>query len=116
MATSGRPPPAALLAKCVARLRLAGLCGPARNLARGLVRGEVVVTLQIQPELGRSVEGLGKEPGRLGRDAALRLDDLVDALQRNLQVRGQAHLRDVQRLEKLIEQNLSRVCGNAVAG
>ena len=80
---------------------------------RRAVAGQVVCGLQVEPELRRRVEGLGKKPGGLGRDTALPANELVDPLDGNTEVLRESHLGLAHGAEILLQENLSRVGGNA---
>ncbi len=80
---------------------------------RRAVASEVVCGLQVEPELRRRVEGLGKKPGGFGCDTALPANELVDPLDGNTQVLRESHLRLAYGAEELRQENLSRVSRNA---
>jgi hypothetical protein len=69
--------------------------------------------LEIQPELGRGGERLREQPGAVRGDAALSAHDLVDALNRNTDVRGELDLGQPM-TEVLVDEN-SPGCGHAVS-
>lgn len=80
----------------------------------GSLHHEIVVGLQVDPELRSRVEGLGEKPSGLRGDPPLPTNDLVDPLDRDREVRGQGYLSQSQRLQELIPQNLARVGRNSV--
>ena len=70
---------------------------------------EAVSGLQIRPESIRRAERPSKPRGRVGGDLALPMNDLVDESSRHVDRQGEPVLADLQRLEKLLEQDLTRV-------
>ena len=58
----------------------------------GAASRQIISGLQIDPELGSGVEGLSKQPSSLGRHAAFAPHQLVDSLDRHLQMSCQGHL------------------------
>ena len=55
---------------------------------------EVVVALQVDPELRGGTQGLAEQPSGLRRYSALATNNFVDALHRNTDVLGKLNLRD----------------------
>jgi hypothetical protein len=78
--------------------------------------GEIICSLEVEPELGCGSEGLGKKPGRLERDAALASDDLVDALHWDADVRCKSDLSLAQRKEELLTEDLSGMRRDTIGG
>jgi hypothetical protein len=70
--------------------------------AREIMRG-----LKVHPKFGRISEVLGEQERRLGSDATLAAHHFVDAVERDVQSAGEAGLSEVQRFEKLGEQDLA---------
>jgi hypothetical protein len=68
---------------------------------------EVVSSLQVDPELRRRTEVPTKSKGRVGRDATLSMDDLVDPPRRNVYVDGDTVLRDAERTDEVLEEHLA---------
>ena len=62
----------------------------------GLVQCEVVVGLQVQPELWSCAECLCEQPCGVGSDTALAPDDLVDVLHRDADVLAKGNLGDLE--------------------
>ena len=73
-----------------------------------------MIRLQIEPELRGGAEGLREEPSRLGRNAPLASNDLVDPLERDLEVLRQSHLANAERNQELLEEHLTGVRGNSI--
>jgi hypothetical protein len=86
------------------------------RFAVGTVEDEVVIRLQVDPELGRGVERLSQEPGGLGSHAPLASHDLVDPLDGDFEVVGEPDLGESQRLEELLLENHSGMGGNSALG
>ena len=78
--------------------------------------GEIICSLEVEPELGCGAEGLRKKPCRLRCDAALASDNLVDALNRDTDVSCKGDLSLAQREEKLLTKNLPGVRRDTIAG
>jgi hypothetical protein len=78
--------------------------------------GEIVCSLEVEPELGCGTEGLGEKPGRLRRDSALASDDLVDALNRHSDVLCKGNLSLAQRKEELLTEDLPGVRRDTIGG
>jgi hypothetical protein len=70
---------------------------------------EIVVGLEVGPELGAGPESLSQEPGSFGSDTTLAANKLVDALDRDTNVLGESHLCDAKRLDELFEKDLARM-------
>ena len=70
--------------------------------------------LQVEPEARAGLERLGEFPCRVGGDAALAAHDLVDPLHRDAEMGGERHLRNLERLQELFAQNLTRVSRDPV--
>ena len=91
-----------------------------RNLSKALnppewaAERKIVRRLEIEPELRRGAKGLRKEPRGLGRDTAPATNELVDPLKWNAEVFGKGHLRETQRDEELLSQDLAGMGGGAV--
>jgi hypothetical protein len=78
--------------------------------------GEIVRGLEVEPELGGGAEGLRKQPGRLGRNAALASNDLVDALNGDADVRCKGDLSLAQRKKELLTKNLPGMRRDTIGG
>jgi hypothetical protein len=78
----------------------------------GLARMHRVVqiehVLQIQPEVGRRVERLGETQGRVGRNAALTVNDLIEAGVRHADAPGERSLCDPERAKELFNEHFAR--------
>jgi hypothetical protein len=85
-----------------------------RNFLGGSIVSEVVACLEIEPELGCRIEGLGEQPRGFRGNAPLCSNQLVDALHRYAQVLRKGYLGLTQGNEELFEKNLSRVGRYAV--
>ena len=70
---------------------------------------QVVPGLKIQPKPGRRAEVAREPESRIGRDTSVSVHDLVDPARRNAQVPRHPVLRELERLQELLEQDLSRV-------
>ena len=81
-----------------------------------LGHGQVVVGLKVEPELRGGAKGARQAQSGIGGDAALALDDGVDAIRRDAQGARQGILADAQRLEELFQQDLAGVNGRNVTG
>jgi len=57
-----------------------------------------------------------EEPGGFRRDTSLAANQLIAALDRNSKVARQGNLALAEGDEELLEQNLPRVCRNAIVG
>ena len=69
----------------------------------GASRDEIVIRLQVDPELRSRAESLGKKPGSLRGDPSLAPDQLVDALNGCPDVSRKGHLSYAQRFEELFK-------------
>src|SRR3954463_5249029 len=72
----------------------------AGELFLGTGAGEVVLGLEVNPELGRGAEGVREQPGRLRGDAALASHDLVHPLDPDIELLGERQLGQAHREEK----------------
>lgn len=79
---------------------------PGRLPAR---HGEIIVRLQIQPELGRGVEVPRQPQRRIGRNGALAVDDSRNTVAGHAQRLGQCIGRQTEFVQKLALQNLAGV-------
>lgn len=88
---------------------------------------EVVVRLEMDPELRRRAEGASKQPSRdpltswppvwsLGSDTPLPPDQLVDALDGNVEVFGKGTLAYSQPLQEILEKDLAGVGWDSILG
>jgi hypothetical protein len=77
---------------------------------------EVVLCLQVHPEVGCGLERACEEPGGLRGDAALAVDELVDPLDGNPEMTGDPGLRNFHREQELLEEDLTGVGRDAVLG
>jgi hypothetical protein len=68
---------------------------------------QIVIHLKSKPELRRHPEILGKPESRIGSNAALPKDDLVDAPRGNPNVRGKLGLAQAHWLQEILEENLT---------
>ncbi len=68
---------------------------------------QVVVRLQVQPELGLHTEEDAQAGGGIGGDAGLAGDDFADAALRHANFLGQPLLRHAQRFEKFFQQDFA---------
>jgi hypothetical protein len=75
-----------------------------------------MIGLEVEPKLGSRSERLREEPRGLRRNTALAANNLVDALERDLEVFGETDLRDSERDEELLEEDLSGMGGNSILG
>lgn len=73
--------------------------------------GEIVVRLQIQPELGRGVEAPRQPQRRIGRNGALAVDDSRNTVAGHAQRLGQCIGRQIEFVQKLVLQDLAGVNG-----
>ena len=69
---------------------------------------QIIMRLQVEPELRRHLEVAPQAQGGVGGDRALTLDDLVDAARWNANVQGEPVLANAHRLEKLLGQDFTR--------
>src|SRR5664280_331965 len=72
-----------------------------------LLHFEVVARLEVEPEPLRRPEVAGETQGGVGRDRALPVHYLVDPSRRDARVLGHAVLRDLERFDELLEQDLA---------
>jgi len=66
---------------------------------------EVVVRLQVEPDLGRNAEVLPEPEGSIRGDRPLAADDLADTIGRNVNIPGQPVNTDAQGLHEFLEQD-----------
>src|SRR6266852_7989319 len=80
-------------------LATAAACCAGLRLAHGtLGEPEIVLRLEVHPELSRCLKEAREQDGRFWRHAALSVDDRVDALEWDLELLGQFGLRHLARL------------------
>src|SRR5690606_17150810 len=72
---------------------------------------EVVVALQVDPELGRRAEVPREPQSRVGADAALSVHDLVDAPRRHPDRHGYLVLADSERHKEVLHEHFAGVDG-----
>ncbi len=72
---------------------------------------DVVLALEVDPKLRLDVEEETQGKGGLGADGALAFDDLVDGGAGNASAFGKLHLREVEAVEKLSLEDVSRSGG-----
>jgi hypothetical protein len=72
---------------------------------------DVVAVLEVQPKALSGLEVPREPQGRVGADAPLAMDDLVDAPRWDADRHGKPVLGDLQRLQVLLHQHLSGVDG-----
>ncbi len=77
---------------------------------------QVVMRLQVEPELRGGAESARQTQGGIGSDAALALNNGVDAIRRYAQGARQGVLADFQRLEEFFQQNLTGMDGRNFTG
>lgn len=65
---------------------------------------EVVLTLEIRPELRRGAERAREKPSGRGRDTALAAHDFIDALKGNTEVRCERDSSEFERREEFLER------------
>ena len=89
-----------------------------RDAAFRPARHEIVLRLEVQPELRRGAEGLVDQPGRLGACTAPSLHDLVDLLHRRAYLPGEGDLGKAEWVRAFHEQDFAgmdretrRTCG-----
>jgi hypothetical protein len=75
---------------------------------------EVVADLKIEPEALAGAEVPGETKSRVGRDAALPQNDLVDASGGHVNIPREAVLRETERLKKLGLQDLAGMNGRVL--
>src|SRR6266851_3830828 len=63
--------------------------------------------LQVHPELWCRLQELREAERRVGRDAALAANHLVEAIQRDAHLIGSLYLRQLHWLEKFLEEHLA---------
>jgi hypothetical protein len=68
-----------------------------------------MIRLQVHPEAGWHVECLAEKVGCGWRDATATSDDLVDPLDGDANVVREIGLRQTERSEKVVDQDLSRM-------
>ena len=73
------------------------------------LKPELVVALQVHPELGRRAEVLGQSYSGVGGDTALAVHDLVDAARGHADGRGEFVLGDPEPLDEVLHEDLARV-------
>src|SRR3954469_12311036 len=73
-----------------------------------LLNLQIVMRLQVQPELRRHLKIPAETQRSVRSDSSLAFDDLVDPTRRNSDVFGKTILRDAHRFEKFLFQNLTR--------
>ena len=103
----------------------------AGNFRRALALhpADVVIGLEVQPELRGGAEILAEADRGIDRDRACAADDFVDAARRNADVLGQAVFGDAQRRQEFFGENFAgrdereqlfffhvRVCSGGFAG
>ncbi len=74
-----------------------------------LREAQVVVALEVLPELRAGAEVDAEPDGRVRRDGALAADDAVHAGRGNVQVEREAVLADAHRVEELLLEDFPRV-------
>lgn len=80
------------------------------SLSRATPRAvQLVVALQVGPELGRSPEIAGQAEGRVRRDPPLAGHDFVDPPARHPNGDGELVLRDAEPFDEVFHQDLPRV-------
>lgn len=79
------------------------------RLGFGLGVHQIMVVLDVQPELRGITQVFFQAQRRVGADAAPRLDDLVDPRDRHADGLGRRVGRDAHGLEKFLKQNLAGV-------
>ena len=72
------------------------------NLLLRPAPGQIIITLEIDPELRCRAEGLRKQPGSLRRYPSLLADNLIDPLDWNPDMSGKSDLGDTQRLQEFL--------------
>jgi hypothetical protein len=77
---------------------------------------KVIGSLEVEPELRSRVERLRQQPSRLGGNASLSANQLIDSLKRYSDVLGESYLRLAKRNEELLAKNLSRMRRDSVLG
>lgn len=78
--------------------------------------GEIVVGLEVGPELGGRIERLRKRPGDLRRDSSLPMDDFSDSLPRYTNMLGEGSGGEPERLEELLLEDLAEMRRDSVLG
>src|SRR5829696_480678 len=71
-----------------------------------LGEAQLVLLLQVQPDVGAGAKPLAESEGRFGRDGPLTVDDLRDAVGGHVQCATERGCADAQLLE-LIRENLT---------
>ena len=72
---------------------------------------EIKGGLQVEPEASRVAKEAAQAQRGVCSDGPLAEDDLVDPSGRNTQTLGETVLRDVERLEKFLVEDLARMNG-----
>lgn len=72
---------------------------------------EVVLYLEVQPELLGRAEEARQPQGGIGRDRSLPMDDFVDPARWNADLLGEPVLTDAHGQQEFLEENLSRMEG-----
>src|SRR5690349_3867597 len=72
---------------------------------------QVVLILQIEPELGGGAEVLAQAQGRVGSDRALAMHDLVDPARRHANADCKPVLGDLEPLDEVLHQHLAGMDG-----
>ena len=72
---------------------------------------QIVVVLQIEPELRRRAEGLAQAKGRVGGDTDILGRNALDARARQVHLAGERASRQLERDKKLLAENFSGVHG-----
>jgi len=88
--------------------------GNRRDLGGWPSGGQIVVGLEVHPELRAGVERLGEQPGRFGRDTPTPANNLIDPLNGHTEVGGEGDLSDSKGLKELEEENLAWMGGSPV--
>ena len=79
-------------------------------LAQGpALEPELIVALQVHPQLGRCAEVLGQSYSGVRGDAALAVHDLVDAARGHADGRGELVLGEPEPLDEVLDNDLARV-------
>ena len=77
---------------------------------------QVPAELEVHPEVGGSVEELGKPQSCTGGDAALSSNDFVNTLERDVDRGGEVSLSHVQRNQEFLKEHFAGMGGFSVGG
>ena len=86
--------------------------GPLKRLADSPVRDfQIVLRLQIEPELRRGAEVPRQPQGHLSRYGTSSADDFVNGRRRHAELLREPVSTQLQRLHEIVEQDIARMYG-----